>query len=67
MTREVLIRGVVLCQAVDELGLYREEQRDLIGDLPALRELLLSAESDQRLRPRLRDQRRQLGLVEHRR
>ena len=34
VTRDVLVRRVVLGQAVDELGLDREEQRDLIGDLP---------------------------------
>ena len=67
MTWGVLVRWVVLGQAVDELRLDREEQRNLIRHLAALGELLLSAEADQPLGPRLHDQRRQLRLVEHRR
>ena len=63
----VLVLRVLSGETIDELGLDRQEERDLSGHLPALGELLLAPKREQPGRARLPDQGRQLALVEHRR
>jgi hypothetical protein len=50
VTGRVLGARIVVGDAVDEVGVDREKQRHLIGDLLTLGELLVAAEAEQRRR-----------------
>ena len=68
VARDVLVRRVILGQPVHEVGLDREEQRDLVGDPPGTSRAPCHRRSPSSpVALRLRDQRRELSLVEHRR
>ena len=54
-------------ELVDELRQHGEQEGHLVGDLHALRDLALAAEGDEALGAGLRQERRELRRVEHRR